>query len=554
MVTGIEAAGLALAILPMFVNQIDAYARGIEKIKGLRRYRREFKGYSVGLRSQYAILLNTLTQALEGVVYDEDQISELIRDTKGDGWRDPELERRLRLKLNRDYDVYFENVSELSERLERLSQKLDIGLNDMKSPVTEAWNIWKLRKILDRAVYEDLLAKITEINTVLKTLIDQSDLREDNKKKRQTWNYLLKRYQKARKHAQGLFKAITGSNYWHCSCKDQHCVHLQLRTNPLESADEYSDRSVDTQSQFRMVFSNTNHTNQACLWAWTEVEFEPWHVEEIVKVANLSLHDDATAFKHEKRRVQFDIPSARETQLFKASTEAPPILDFCASLCVFSPNETRPGRECIGSISNELDASVKYTMRAVKTLSTPIPQRSLREVLSHISRQDRLHIATGLACGVIQFHDNWLKAWWDSSDVYLAAASDGRHVLLDSMYLSWSFSSSNTSSITGSNNGVRHPHYGNNRLLPLGLALVELSTGKSIRKLIDPDDENGDIPVTKLETVSRLVEMVYKESGTNYADAVNSCLSWSTLCLEKRFEERVFETIVSPLLRDLVNF
>ncbi|KAJ5725634.1 uncharacterized protein N7483_006991 [Penicillium malachiteum] len=552
MVTGIEAAGLALAILPLFVNQIDAYARGIEKIKGLRRYRREFKGYSVGLRSQYAILLNTLTQALEGVVNDEDQVSELIRDTKGNGWKDPELERRLRLKLNRDYDVYIDNVSELSERLERLSQKLDIGLNDMKSPVTEAWNIWKLRKILDRAVYEDLLAKITEINTVLKTLIDQSDLREDNKKKRQTWHYLLKRYQKARRHAQGLFKAITGGNYWQCPCKEQHCVHIQLQTNPLDSTDEYFDREVDTQSQFKMIFSNANQTTQASLWTWTEVEFEPWQVEEIVKIASLSLHEDTVSNNQKRRRVQFDIPSARETLSLKPSKEAPPIHDFCTSLCVFRPNETR--RECIGSISNELDASVKYTMHAVKTLSTPIPQRSLREVLSHISRQDRLYIATGLACGVIQFHDNWLKAWWDSSDVYLAAASDGRKVLLDSMYLSWSFSSSNTSSTTGPNNGPHQPPPGNNRLLPLGLALVELSTGKSIQKLIDPDDENGDIPVTKLETASRLVEMVYKESGTNYADAVNSCLSWSTLCLEKRFEERVFETIVSPLLRDLVNF
>jgi hypothetical protein len=132
MVTGIEAAGLALAILPLLANQIDAYARGIEKIKGLRRYRREFKGYSIGLKTQYAILLNTLEQALEGVVNDEDQVSELIRDTKGDGWKDPDLERRLRSKLRREYDVYIENITEICERLERLSRKLEIGTTDMK--------------------------------------------------------------------------------------------------------------------------------------------------------------------------------------------------------------------------------------------------------------------------------------------------------------------------------------------------------------------------------------------------------------------------------------
>ncbi|KGO37685.1 hypothetical protein PEX2_105980 [Penicillium expansum] len=94
MVTSIEVSGLALPILPLFVNQIDAYVRGMEKIKGLWRYRQEFKGYSVGLRTQHAILLNTLEKALEGVVDDEDQVSELICDPQGDGWKDPDLPKR----------------------------------------------------------------------------------------------------------------------------------------------------------------------------------------------------------------------------------------------------------------------------------------------------------------------------------------------------------------------------------------------------------------------------------------------------------------------------
>jgi hypothetical protein len=132
MVTGIEAAGLALAILPLFVNQIDAYVRGIEKIKVLRRYRREFKGYSVGLSTQHAILLNTLEQALEGVVDDEDMISKLIRDPQGEEWKDLDLQKRLRSKLNRNYDVFICNMTGLSELLEQLSHKLEIGATDIK--------------------------------------------------------------------------------------------------------------------------------------------------------------------------------------------------------------------------------------------------------------------------------------------------------------------------------------------------------------------------------------------------------------------------------------
>ncbi|KAJ5875281.1 uncharacterized protein N7473_012628 [Penicillium subrubescens] len=100
-----------------------------------------------------------------------------------------------------------------------------------------------------------------------------------------------------------------------------------------------------------------------------------------------------------------------------------------------------------------------------------------------------------------------------------------------------------------------HPEGENNRLLPLGLALVELSLGKPVRTLLNPgDDEGEDILVTKVRTVSRLVRMVYMESGTNYAEALNNCLSWSGPCLEKNFEEKVFKNMVSPLLKDLVNF
>ncbi|KAJ5633185.1 hypothetical protein N7490_009524 [Penicillium lividum] len=346
MVTGIEAAGLALAIVPLFVNQIDGYVRG--------------------LKTQYAILLNTLEHALEGVVNDEDKVSELIRDANGDGWKDEDLQRRLRLKLDRNYDVFSDNVTGLSERLERLSHKLEIGITDMKTPVTEAWNIWKLRKILDRPVYDDLLAKISDINTILKTLIDQSDYREDTNQRRNTRHYLLKRYQKARKHAEGLFKAVTGGTYRRCQCKDHHCVHLQLQTNPLKSCEESSNRNVDTGTQFRMVFSNTHEEDTTCLWTWTEVVFETWQVEDVLKLSSLSLHDDFRITRHNPS-VQFDIPLEKE-KLLIISKDAPPIQDFCTSLCVAGSHVIH--REC-----NELDTSVKYTMHAVKILPKPVARK-----------------------------------------------------------------------------------------------------------------------------------------------------------------------------------
>ncbi|KAF3401612.1 hypothetical protein F1880_010064 [Penicillium rolfsii] len=131
MVTGVEVAGLTLAVLPLFVNQLDDYIRGIEKVRGMRRYRREYKAYSVGLNTQYVILLNTLEQALEGVVDDEDEISKLITEPRGAGWKEPSLQSRLHLKLGRNYDVFLNNMTGLWELLRQLSERLEISATNM---------------------------------------------------------------------------------------------------------------------------------------------------------------------------------------------------------------------------------------------------------------------------------------------------------------------------------------------------------------------------------------------------------------------------------------
>lgn len=85
MVTGIEATGVALAILPLVVNQLDNYARGLEKIKAFRRYKWQLEDFSSGLSAQYAVMVNTLEHSLEGVIDDHDQRSDLIKNPRGPG-------------------------------------------------------------------------------------------------------------------------------------------------------------------------------------------------------------------------------------------------------------------------------------------------------------------------------------------------------------------------------------------------------------------------------------------------------------------------------------
>jgi len=138
MVTGIEATGVALAILPLVVNQLDNYARGLEKIKGFRRYKWQLEDFSSGLSAQYAIMLNTLELSLEGVLDDHDQRSDLINNPGGPGWKDAAFQSRLIKKLDRDYIPFNGTVRALCRLLEDLSHKLGLETRDYSS-VSQAW-------------------------------------------------------------------------------------------------------------------------------------------------------------------------------------------------------------------------------------------------------------------------------------------------------------------------------------------------------------------------------------------------------------------------------
>jgi hypothetical protein len=132
MVTGIETAGIVLAILPLVVNQLDAYVLGIEALKGFRtrRYRRQFEEWSTRLGTQHAILLNTLEQSLEGLVDYDDDISELINNPRGPLWKDPSFQKTLARKLDRNYQPFTRTMTELSTLLETLSRKLGLETAD----------------------------------------------------------------------------------------------------------------------------------------------------------------------------------------------------------------------------------------------------------------------------------------------------------------------------------------------------------------------------------------------------------------------------------------
>jgi hypothetical protein len=130
MVTGVETVGIILAILPLVVNQLDAYVQGLVTIKTFRtkRYRRELESYLTRLGTHRAIFLNTLEQLLEDIV-DDDEVRDLIDNPTGNLWQDAVFQETLRKRLGRDHDICIKTITMLSGLLQDLSNKLGLETN-----------------------------------------------------------------------------------------------------------------------------------------------------------------------------------------------------------------------------------------------------------------------------------------------------------------------------------------------------------------------------------------------------------------------------------------
>jgi hypothetical protein len=126
-----EGVGIALAVLPLVINQLDNYVQGLETIKsfGAKRYRRELEGYSSSLGTQQAIFVNTLERALDGVVEYEDGLDELRNNPLGNLWKRQNLRASLHEKLGRDFHPFNQTMTELATLLDELSRKLGLDKN-----------------------------------------------------------------------------------------------------------------------------------------------------------------------------------------------------------------------------------------------------------------------------------------------------------------------------------------------------------------------------------------------------------------------------------------
>ncbi|KAJ5422788.1 hypothetical protein N7491_011233 [Penicillium cf. griseofulvum] len=564
-----ETAGVALAVLPLLLNQMDNYVQGIETFKLLRskRYRRELEWYRSNLTTQETILKNTLLGLVNGVVEYEDGVDDLINNPLGYLLRRESLRSSLRQKLGISFDPFIQMMAEISNLLNDLYRKLGwkTGSSVVDTRKDKSFLRVELRKFKDifsKSIYEGIMTRIEIANGLLKTLAEDADHRTIIQKMRITKRPLI--HQKnVRKSARSLHSAIISGKCWTCPCRDRHAVHFMLKCPELSRNEEESETSPDC--RFRMIFAYTGTVDHPRLQdPGLEIETESEISQSVYTLSKCS-PQCITGQRASPKGVEFTIQGGlKKNSVASQTNKVPSILDFCVSLSTIGTSG-QPN-QLFGCFSDE---SHRHNMYYIRNIAANLEMKSLSELIADssdffkvptggrfLTQKQRLRLAVNLACSVLQFHGSWLKTHWRAKDIMFITAAD-----IENPFVRWKVGDEDN--MWGIHKGkgkgrASSPLIQSEILFPLGLVLVELSLCQTLEALRTAEDEDRMEACADLKTAARYVDLVAQQSGTEYTRVVKTCLFWpgtEEFDLDnEEMQDDMFRLIISPLIENLKIF
>ncbi|KIY01605.1 uncharacterized protein Z520_03157 [Fonsecaea multimorphosa CBS 102226] len=574
--SGFEIAGIVLGALPIVVSLIGEYREGVGTIKILvstRRYQREVRRYQDGLSTETTIFQNNLERVLLQIVHDEEDIATLLQNPDGDLWKRSEYDAALQKMMKTSYGAYMVTMSELSDMLKNLKEKLGTH----SAPSNAVPNFKRFTDVLSKKVYEALLGKIRSANQTLSTITEQVHKLAESRKSRWPNRGLLQDYTKIRRHARSVYETFVCGNCWSCPCKAKHVLQLRLE-NPPSKCRGGGSRCTQTKSKFVVHrFSYQEGSEVGVLMAGEEVEIEAADLQDDADSATsrifLQTQLSQASRINESKGVRFGIvkPVLETIPWPKQGNPGQQLQDVCNALKLCSQEGSR--REHIGFLTDVLNRR-RHDIYIVRKLPTDQSTRSIKSILEDhslsprvgdillppISQRNSRHLAAILASCVFQLHGNWLESLWGLENILLPSQSDYYSNHMSSLpYLSRALVQAALKAGTQSGSEwSSHPLIRSKILFPLGLALVELSLGQPLEALYEPKDHDESEAVAKLKTALRLLDFVQDRNGDRYCNVVKVCLLWAgpdgDELDNKGLQSVVFEKVVMPLQDDLDDF
>lgn len=357
-------------------------------------------------------------------------------------------------------------------------------------------------------------------------------------------------HRRSREAACSLHRSFLHEQSWEkCVCKGGHSIQFILEARPNEPRDcsEYH------YPRFRVIFTQGT-TGKAAI--------RDHEIETELEINESSFPNAAHKQAPPKlgKMVRFASPKPdKEGSGNHQKTSPVQIRDICSTL-----NEIGGAteRSLLGCIKDEKRLHRIYYVRCFADhrdifslkdlLQRAAPQAPIPTPCSAIfSRRDRLQLAANLACSVLRFHGNWLKAQWQSGDIMFTARESNQQ---RNPYIMWDVPGG-VGSQSMCKNKKPSVLVRNEVLFPLGLTLVELSLCQNLDDLYMPEDHDIVPAHTSLKTALRYLHVVGAESGVDYANVVDKCLRWhgsgEESLEDEAFQERVFRDIIVPLMQEL---
>jgi hypothetical protein len=301
MVTGVETAGIVLAILPLAIEGLKAYLEGVRTIEKWWRFDRELANLVRTLDAEYIRYLNTCEELLVGIV-PPSTVGALLASPSGDGWRAPDIERNLRLRLRRSFPSFMETVYDMENVVQQLVKKLGLDLDSKVSPIDFTttsplilcfldqlqWvdaavprsELKRIKLTLSKTKFDADLRRIEKNNNILAELLGQN-LRWEAVSKTSRQDHGLE-YRYIRQQAESIHRVL--AQYWNCSCQVAHKANLRLeariaRADPMKTAGGVPDAAQIV--RFRVIFSfeHDKRTTFTLPWTLKAADIEPFDDE-----------------------------------------------------------------------------------------------------------------------------------------------------------------------------------------------------------------------------------------------------------------------------------
>lgn len=142
--SGIELAGLVLGAFPLAIAALEKYGEAARRFGMFLYIRAEYKHWKDDLRFHDIAFKRHLKQLLLPLVFDDGTIKELLLDPGSEAWRDAQIDRLLRKRLNEAHELYMGYITGIRQVLQEIEKHLALE----SAPVKQMLNsqVWALSR------------------------------------------------------------------------------------------------------------------------------------------------------------------------------------------------------------------------------------------------------------------------------------------------------------------------------------------------------------------------------------------------------------------------